>query len=184
MIDIMKHKKEACIVNFLLISVALILDFVELIRPAKNVIRQIDMFLCMAALIPALIYIVSGCRKSAATFYKVFMLLFAASSLCALADDIVYSIIDNYGAFFSSIIRVLVLLGALFLAFVPNFGKKKSLGAAYAILGLELINAVVGVVMYGGFDVIVRGVSSVVLACIVCMFVLCKYADKDARGTI
>lgn len=183
--DIMKHKRESCIVNLVLISVALVLEFLKLIRPAESVITQIDMLLCMAAMLPALLYILSGYRKSAAQFYKVFMYMFAASCLCSLANDVIYTIIDHYTAYFSTVVRALVFVGALLLAFIPNFGKRKSLGVAYGILALELVNSIRLVVRYGGnFALIVKSVSGVVIACVVCMFVLCKYADKDARGTI
>ena len=185
MIDIMKHQRKACVFNLQLICIALVLEFLALIQPAKNIIRQIDLLLCMVALLPALIYVIGSYRKSAAKYYRIFMYLFTASRLCSLADDIVYSIINNCGAFFACVFRAPVLLCALLLAFVPNFGRKKSLGAAYTILALELINAIREVIVVGaGFDVIVRGISGVVLACIVCMFVLFKYADKAARGTI
>ena len=180
MLDIMKHKKALGIVNLVLIAIALVLVIAKFVRPAGSVIGQIDMLLCMAALLPALIYILSGYGKSAAKCYKAFMYLFAAGCLCSL----ICAVTENKNDWFLVLLRTLIFFGALLLTFVLNFRKKKSLLTACGLLALELIGAVGTLIRYGGsFDGIVKIVSGVVLACLACMFALCKYADKDARGT-
>ena len=71
------------------------------------------------------------------------------------------------------------------LAIVKNLGEKKSNYLALLVLALSIFKLIFDVAIIGlsmGLPNISAGFSNIMLACILCVFVAAKYADKKSRG--
>ena len=89
--------------------------------------------------------------------------------------------------FDSSIFGVLgtaIFVIALILTFAKDLGKSNSMGLAYAMLAVGVVNSIITFVLYS--DILgptVSAVKSLLMVIIGFLFVIEKYIDKEARGT-
>ena len=163
--------KKAGYFNAALIIVAILfrLYFITVFPIAT----KIDSIICIAALIFGLFYSLSGYKKDAAKYYKAFMYLYLISSIFSLVascDGNVLSIIAN----------VIILVSAFILSFVKDLGEKKSDGLALVILAISIFKLCI--VTTKTIPHISVAFANLMLACILCVFVAAKYADKKSRG--
>ena len=183
MIDIAKHEKAAAAFNSVLIGAALVLGVIALFN-VVNIWFGIALAALMLALVSGFVYTIGGYKKASAVYYKIFMILFAVSIFFDLIGDLITTISMRLGSYTSDVILLIILIGAVILAFGKDLGKKTSVYITYAMLAVQIINSVRLIVLHHlTFSSTVKPIMSVVVVCIACMFVAFKYADKTARGT-
>ena len=179
---ITKNLKKAGIFNATLIIIAIVLRVYQMSLYGFKYVSFIMCFYDVAtivALLSGLFYAFYGYKKSAAKYYKVFMILTLIAFLASAIGDLPYSylIVITCLAFIRLIPHVL-------LAFKKDFGKKNSLICAYVAFVLTL-----AIVFIGAFvfvvplkNLIVQILNNILLSAITIIFVEAKYTDKEARG--
>ena len=163
--------------NAVLIVVAIVLRIFQIV--SMPIYVKIEAVICIIALLFGLFYCLSGYKKDAAKYYKAFMYLYLISSLFALIGP-AFSILGDRNILII-ISRVLVFIAVFVLAFVKDLGENKSNKLALAILVINVVTLCFGVATKA-IPFISMHLGNVVLACILCMFVSAKYADKASRG--
>ena len=159
-------------INAVLIIVAIVLRIVSLGGLPLHVL--FDSVLCIIALIFGLFYSLNGYKKDAAKYYKMFMYLYFASSVLSFLAPL----LKEKNVLFICINAIIVVL-VFILAFIKDLGVNKSTCLSLMVLILNVIKLF--------FDVaekvtIPSGFANFVLACVLCVFVSAKYADKASRG--
>lgn len=166
--------KKAGYFNAALIIIAIVfrLYFIGIFPTAI----KIDSIICTIALIFGLFYSFNGYKKDAAKYYKGFMYLYIISSLFSLVASIL-----GDGNLLVIVANTIVLVLVSMLAFVKDFGETKSNGAALVILAISIFKLCL--VATKTIPHISVAFANLILACILCVFVSAKYADKETRGT-
>ena len=170
--------KKAGYFNAALIIVAIVfrLYFIGIFPTAI----KIDSIICTIALIFGLFYSFNGYKKDAAKYYKAFMYLYLFSSLFSF----IASISGDKTNIIIVITNVVILLSAAALAFAKDLGESKSNTLSLVILALNIVKMFVVISTTGVSLAVTLHFSNLVLACILCVFVSAKYADKQSRGAI
>ena len=175
------------ILNLLLLIIAAVFQIFVFFKSNSytNAVKCVQLLFTMLAIISGFIYAVGGYKKNAALFYKGFMLLFCMASLMMIITDIVMSSINGYGSPISEILSTVICVNLLTLTFAKDIGKKNSLGFAYSIVCVSLVNSIRLMVLYSSINSMItaKALVDIALACIACLFVIEKYTDKAARGT-
>ena len=192
---ITKNMKAARIVNSVLLVAAVVLCILQLIRTnirasdsTAYILYAVSQLLYYIVYILAVVfgflYMFGYYKKDAAKFYQGFMFLFSLSTLLLIVYDLITTKVGGYGSGISGILSAFVCVDAFLLTFAKDLGRKTSIGLAISILVIKLISAVRVFILYSNeFGVVTSGVMSIAIACIACLFVLAKYADKAERGT-
>ncbi len=140
------------------------------------------------ALIFALIYIQKEGTKKVAFFYKGFIFTYLVPQVVFILSVLggSYSVITPNGIpprmiiiFMAWIIEYSMLL---FLAFVPNLGKSKSLLLAFIAAVMNI--CIIAMFFKLGFSlsILLRNASKILMILLLYLMVVAKYRDKDARG--
>lgn len=185
---IQKNLKKIGVLNTALIAVALALGVFSLATQALALKYVIGMLLWMVALVFGLVYIFKRYQKSAATYYKLF---FAFLAVSLIADIIIgadfYTVAKSAPAWLLLTVKLTWLMlfaklvCVLTLCFAKDFGKRRSL--AIALIPLAISAVTMPVILAVGMEYFATPFAHLLLAFISCVFVVCKYADKEARGT-
>lgn len=145
----------------------------------------------MAALCCGILYLVKGYRKNAALYYKLFLLLVAASCVfnaITMRNMMYSSVTDDVGSNVIYIARILYMtvkiILLLILAIFSDTGKRNT----WVIFSILLISDVVFSVPAAippGYDGLtaVAVFSKLFLDGTIGLAIRGKYADKDSRGT-
>lgn len=169
-------------INVVLIVIAIILRLIAI--TVVPTIIKIDAILCIAALACGLIYALNGYKKDAAKYYKTFMYLYLISSVLSLGTSLSLAIADlgNFGILMI-ISNIIITISIFVLAFVKDFGEKKSNILSLLVLSLNILKLLSDISIKGiTTPIISAGFGNLILACILCVFVSAKYADKASRG--
>lgn len=133
------------------------------------------------ALASGLIYLLKGYSKSAAIYYKVFMLLTAVSSVILST-----AFITDFGFNVGSALLFVEIAILLILTFAKDLGKRNTWIFFGALLVLTLLYGILFAPKYFNyrfFVILTTIFSKLVLIGTVGFAIRGKYADKDARGT-
>ena len=168
--------KKAGYFNAALIVIAIIMKLVTFFNVPTLV--KIDSVLCVAALVFGLFYSLNGYKKDAAKYYKGFMYLYFASNIISLLVPLLAPMFEKVNYFIVSINAIILIL-AFILTFIKDLGVNKSTILSMLILLLNVIKLFYNV---ANKTTIQAGFSNLILACILCVFVSAKYADKASRG--
>ena len=161
--------------NALLIVIAIILR--AIIIPTAPTLIKIDAIACILALISGLVYCLNGYKKDVAKYYKAFMILYFVSNISSILMSILHA--SNT---ILIIANVIIIICVAFLAFSKDLGEKKSNSFALSVLAINAIKLIYDIVASPAAGTVRGGITSLILACILCMFVSAKYADKASRG--
>ena len=182
---IIKNLKQAGIFNTLLIVIALALQIYVTFTVNALPFDYFFSVLVMVALFCGFFYAFNGYKKDAAKYYKLFMNICLLTYFSSTLSDLFYmddfrvnwTMVGTYAAF----LRVIPIA---LLAFVKDFGKKKSLICANLVFLFTLFIFVRALIVYSQyFSLIVMDLSQLALSAIVVVFAVAKYKDKEARGT-
>ena len=161
--------------NATLIVIAIILRVIVI--PTAPILIKIDSIACLLALISGLVYCLNGYKKDVAKYYKAFMILYLISNISSIAMSILHA---------SNIILIIanavIIICVAFLALGKDLGEKKSNSFALVVLAINAIKLIYNIVANPTVGTVRGGITSLILACILCMFVSAKYADKASRG--
>ena len=174
--------KKAGYFNAILIVIALVLRLVTFV--SIPTLGKVDAIICIVALVYGLIYALNGYKKDASKYYKTFMYLYLLSAVITLILAFSAAIIElkNYGILVI-LANVVILVSIFVLACINNLGEKKSNYLALLVLALNIFKLLFNVAIKGAIMPIVSaGIANIMLACILCVFVSAKYADKKSRG--
>lgn len=133
------------------------------------------------ALVSGMIYLWKGYSKSAAIYYKVFMLLTAVSSIL-LSTAFITGLGFNVGSALLFVEFAILLL----LTFAKDLGKRNTWILFGALVALTLVYGIVYLPRYFNYQflvVLTTILSKLVLLGTIAFAIRGKYADKDARGT-
>ena len=142
---------------------------------------MVDAIVSIIGLVFGLIYAFKGHLKDSAKFYKIFIVLYAVSTIVSLVSY--YTYVKNALSVTNIIIligHIVVMLGALLLATIKDFGKKNSTNV---VNGIALINLLIlFITLVSDLNFIYIALCNLVLSCIEKAYVDFKYQDKEARG--
>ena len=184
---ITKNLKKVGIVNTILIAVCLILD--GYVIGQEPYLLSIPSYVAanglkIVSIVCGLVYAISGYKKNAAKYYKGFMILQLVTRIVDTFIDL-YSTItyaDKYGSsYYTTVFKFIIVICIAILAFAKDFGKKKSLIAAYTLLICDVAVFIRMITTYN--NDIVLAFTYLLLGIITVIFVEAKYIDKEARGT-
>ena len=173
-----ENLKKAGYFNALLIVIGIVLKALSFLN--NPIYIQIDAVVCIIAMVFGLFYSLNGYKKDAAKYYKAFMYLYLFSSLFSF----IASISGDKTNIIIVITNVVILLSAAALAFAKDLGESKSNTLSLVILALNIVKMFVVISTTGVSLAVTLHFSNLVLACILCVFVSAKYADKQSRGAI
>lgn len=177
-----ENMKKACIINSLLIVIAIALRITVFTK--INRIAQTESVVCILALLFGLIYSLNGYKKDSAKYYMTFMILLALNSivsLCGPISETINGTITFLNTVFA-VVEVLVLVCTFMLAFGENLGKAKSTKISYVLLLLEVVKAILALANGITTPMGLSSVSFLIQGFIVCLLVNAKYEDKESRG--
>ena len=181
-------KKPVCKVllalNLVLLAVAFVVGTLIFTKPNVFAVEYIQTVLYLIAVFSGFLYAFNRYKKNAAKYYKGFMLLFCLESLMIVIFDLILSKSLNATSSISGVLSTVACVNLCTLSFAKDLGKKNSLGFAFSVLGVTLVNSIRLLVLYSDhFTIVARAIIEIALACVVCLFVFEKYADKAERGT-
>ena len=182
-----EQKSNAPMVLHLILMAALaVLNVIVLIScftaaPAPKTLDVLLHLSTLLALASGLVYLLRGYRKSAAIYYKVFLLLTAVSSVFLSS-----ALISGFGFNLGSALLFVEIAVLLILTFGKDLGKRNTWMLFCALLVLILVYGLVYLPRYFNHQylvVISTLLSKLVLLGTIGFAIYGKYADKDARGT-
>ena len=174
--------KKAGYFNAALIVIAIVLRLISIV--VVPTIIKIDAVLCIAALVYGFLYALNGYKKDVAKYYKSFMYLYLISSVLSLGTSLSLAIADlgNFGILMI-VSNIIIVISIFVLAFVKDFGEKKSNTLSLLVLSLNVFKLLSDISIKGiTTPIISAGFGNLILACVLCVFVAAKYADKKSRG--
>ena len=177
--------KKAGYFNTALIIIAIVLRLISFVN--SRAITKIDCIVCIGALVYGLIYALNGYKKDAAKYYKTFMYLYLLSNTISFIIALTSAIseIGNLGVLMI-VVNGIILLSVCSLTFIEDIGESKSNIFALSILLLNILKLVIDIAIIGTTITTPHTsawFANIVLACVLCVFVSAKYADKASRGS-
>ena len=193
-----KKFKDFCLIitgaSFVMMIASLIIDII----PSTGSNQRLSDFMSdniwmvvlpsIISLAFALVYILKDGTKKAAFFYKGFIFTYLVSQVI-----FILSVIGGSYPVLSTDkvpIRMIILLMAwiieysmlLFLAFVPNLGKRKSLILALVAVVMNICIIIMFFKLGFSLSILLRNISKILIILLLYLLVVAKYKDKDARG--
>ena len=167
--------KVILVLNLLLIVAAAVLTFIGISGEGVTTTRIVGAIIKLAALLFAGFYIVSGYRKNAAKYYKVYGTLYMIT--------VIFGTITCLNNVPSVICNILIVLGTVALVYVKDLGKTKSLAICDALLLLQIVIAIF--LWTNDIPTISKNniFMSLDLTCLFGILTYAKYLDKAERGT-
>lgn len=169
-------RKALTIFNVALVIITFVLLIIRI--PQVTGVRLVANLIDALALLAAALYCILGYKKSAAAYYKFFVILFGASILVG-----VYARASAGNALSSAITSI--TFGAIcILAVSKDLGKKKSLVIGF-IAFVTSVYIVVSWALAGMdfFGPMLSSIAELLMTIILNLSILGKYADKAERGT-
>ncbi|MBQ0026353.1 MAG: hypothetical protein KBS79_03170 [Lachnospiraceae bacterium] len=195
---ITKNIKKARVFNTILLAAAAVLCILQFIQFAGNlsgsdndittifsaVFFQLYDIVYILAIVFGFLYMFGYYKKDAAKFYRRFMFLFSLSEFLLVVADLIGTKAMGAGSNISGVLATAVCVNTFLLTFAKDLGRKTSIGLAISLLAVMLINSIRLLILYSSIlSFVALAVMDIAIACIACLFVLAKYADKAERGT-
>ena len=167
----------------ILIAIAMILYSLITVENSVGLSVIFSIIKCIA-MIAGLYYSLKGFGKDNAKYFKTFF-------ITLFAFDAIISVIDIYTMFTAGtaaamicpvILNLLTAVCVAIIAFGKDLGFKKSIILILAGLVFEIVVFVLSIAMATGLANIITCFGNMLIMVIAVMFVLAKYADKEARG--
>ena len=170
--------KVILVFNLLLIAAAVVLSIIGICGEGATATRIISAVIRLVALLFAGFYILSGYRKDAAKYYKLFGIMYMLVIVLGII-----TCLSNTPTVPSVICYVLLIIGIFALAFVKDLGRTKSLVICAALVLLQIALAVL-VYLEGDPTIVkINMFMGIDLACLYGIMTYAKYLDKTERGT-
>lgn len=185
MYDFKRHLKTTGFINAVLIIVVMMLGIVLLFSDKFDITAKFSIPFDIVTLAIGLVYALKGYQKTAANYYKLYMLCGALSYLVSLtcAFEGNPDSIARYVGIIGLIVNVVLML---VLAFAKDLGRQKSITIAITTFGINIMQMIMFAVreeMQGSsFPIVVNVLQLIVISVITCVFVLAKYTEKASRG--
>lgn len=172
----MTKNKPFLILNVALLAIALVGQCYEMIGSSigNGLVGEI---LNVAAIGEGLLYVFYGYKKSAAKYYKAYMILLALSALIwsmlvGIQRDNPLSIFCNNVMFASICV----------LAFAENMKRTKSLIFGLVAFLMSVVNVVGVMITTPGFGPVLSFACTLVLVINMNLMIVAKFRDKEERG--
>lgn len=177
--------KALFVFSLILLAAALVLSVIRFFRPIESVVvlTYIRLALGILAVLSGFVYVLGGYKKNDAVYYKLFMFLVCLEAVFTLIVDLMVTPAKGYTSPVSGILRTIICVNLVILAFAKDLGKQTSIGLAGAVLGVSLFNIIRLTVLYSSFGIIADAAAGLALALLVLLLVIGKYLDKTERGT-
>ena len=177
--------KALFVFSLILLAAALVLSVIRFFEPVESVavLIYIRLALGILAILSGFVYVLGGYKKNDAVYYKLFMLLVCLEAVFTLIVDLMVTQVKGDTSPVSGILRTIICVNLVILAFAKDLGKQTSIGLAGAVLGVSLFNIIRLIVLYGRFGIIADAAAGLALALLVLLLVIGKYMDKTERGT-
>lgn len=173
--------KELGLVNFVIITITLVLEVISLLQPNVSSISIINIIIHILAFIFGIIYCFLGYSKNASMLYKLFMLFYSISALITIISTL-YDETNPTLRIVKTIAYSICFLGAVVLTLALNLGEKKSTAISITLLLLYTVCFMLTALNASVFKII-ASIQNIPLAIIACVFVQDKYNDKAIRGS-
>lgn len=188
----MSNKKylPVLVVEILLIAAAIYANARILFSSSEYVTwsYRIGEIITLCAVLNAFMYLIDGCKKDAARYFRDFMISLTIAELFSMILIAKGDVVDTF-----EIVPAMVSFGMLcVLSVTENLGKKNSNLLALFVLVCKAISAVAVYVnnpgtARGGTQMgticLVRSLTSFALVLIMCCMIYAKYEDKASRGS-
>ncbi|MBQ0026352.1 MAG: hypothetical protein KBS79_03165 [Lachnospiraceae bacterium] len=168
--------KVILILNLLFIAAGIVFSVSGIANAEMNTTRIISHIMAIACLAFAGFYIISGYRKNAAKYYKVYGALLAVIFLISILSSSV-NLRGPIGIMAASLSLVIVLV----LLLSENLGKTKS----FVLCGLLVIINIIDFILLQDMsaNVVITKSIKTDLTCLYGIMTYAKYLDKAERGT-
>lgn len=168
--------KVILILNLLFIAAGVVFSVIGIANADMNATRIISHITAIASLVFAAFYILSGYRKNAAKYYKVYGALLAIVFLISILSASVNSR-GSIGTMVASLSLVLVLV----LLLSENLGKAKSLILCGLLVIINVVLLAIG--QNATATTVIAKLVKIDLVCLYGIMTYAKYLDKAERGT-
>lgn len=181
---ISKNLKTVGMVNIALTVIAMMLEIFSLFDATTTKVDMIFNIAILLSLTAGLYYSLCLYKKSAANYYKFFIIVY----LLTILDGIIVHTINvlvNLTASFDFVYALCIVSAILVcvLAFAKNLGKKKSYILVLANLVLNVILVICQLLNLSNAQQLPATLWGMFILSWLCVvFVAGKYADKDSRG--
>ena len=181
----MKNKRmlPVVIVDLIAILVCIAANVYVALKGELTVLQTVNMWVNVAALLSALVYLMMGYKKNAAVFYKIFASVFALSQFVAVLSVAKYRE-DYTGISCYTVLFALLLM----LALAEDLGKKKTfitcgviLAVGVLLLALTYFATPQASETGTWFMELVLSFSVIVMSAVMWLMAVAKYLDKEAR---
>ena len=181
---ISKNLKKASYFNTTFVLVAIVLNLYSFVEGLYSTYAYVLCGCSIFGLLSALVYTTYGHKKENAAYYKLFMLLFFASCVLDIYEDVLsFSSPEFNGSMISSYANFARIIPLFLITFIKDFGEKRSKICSYIVFGLSLFMFVRALIVYNSIlGYVVYTLSSVAMAAVTVILVNEKYVDKQARG--
>lgn len=176
---IRENFKKVGVFNTVLIILVVIYDSLRLVT-GNTLLPKISIAIHFGAYIAGILYAVSGYKKDAAKYYKVFMLFLVVSEILSFVSKMDRS----EPPMFSMILSGICVFAALILFFVKDFGKKNTIAICSMSLILHISNLLYTLINASAkFQAATGPISDSILLIVALVFIVAKYEDKASRGS-
>ena len=182
--------KKAGVLNIILIILVIAAQVVIFVTPEADTYMKIAAAIATVALIFAFIYTLTGFGKKGASFYGIYLLLYALAEIAELVNLIMSSVDTISGQPLMILFTSATIIGLFVLALMKDVGKKISFAIITIIIVGNIIAAFAAIIMSASSGAIVgvpvtiiRAGQRILLAAVAYLLIQAKYADKEARGT-
>ena len=175
------------VVNLIILIAVISAQLLIMAMPGVGIFIKASDAIGVIALLSAIRYAFTGYKKAGATFYKIFMLLFAASEVVSLIGLFAGNEYTGSSVTVIKFLTIVSIAAMLVLTFWKDLGKKKTLAISSLILALYCIMMILCLRQAIGSGVLVsvtviRLLQKIMMAVIACMIAQAKYVDKEERG--
>lgn len=183
--------KKLKVINIIFILIAIGLNVYALLYVDTILItNKISFAAAIVALIFGLVYAFKDYQKEAVKTFNLFINLCIVMLLLQSVGEI-YSCYAGYQGVKSTIISCFsIAIEVLILAIlecVKNMGKKAAIALGCTVLGFAIFGFLRNITLIGDPDTLkiylIISFAGIVLACVICLFIIAKYSNKNLRST-
>lgn len=171
--------KKTGVFNLILIALMVVYDSVRLFT-GHSTMAKVTIIIHFVGFAAALVYTISGYKKDAAKYFKIYMFTL---SICEIMS-LVSLTSRTEPSVLSYVLRGICVINALMLTFAKDLGRKKSITICSAILLFHLYNLIHTLInATSKFQAVTNTLSDIILVILALVFIVAKYEDKESRGS-
>ncbi len=170
--------KVILVFNLILIIAAIVLGIIAISSEIASITRILSSVIRLGALLFAGFYILSGYRKNAAKYYKIYGVIFMLTEVMG-----VMTYFNHAPTVPEVICDVLISVAIFTLVFIKDLGKTKSLIICAFLVIFQIALAILAYSESEPFIVKLNMLMGVDLTCLYGIMTYAKYLDKTERGT-